>query len=155
MTTTMTIDDLIYEHSTGDPDLTAAAVMDALRVPKRWRVLFWPLLRDECRRLHRSTVRAIEQSSGATDHHGSDTHDPHVGGTGITRTEYLAQRFYTGTEYVTWGSATVQDHQDRIDYLSKLRGGITDTIGRHAEAIELLESADVSCLDKLDKAVPV
>ena len=57
------ISDLITEHQTGDPDETAAAIMDALKVPAKWRTLFYGLLRDECRRTLRGHVRGLERGS--------------------------------------------------------------------------------------------
>lgn len=50
----------------------------------------------------------------------------------------------------TWGAATVEQHQMRIAMLQKQIDGLTDTQRRHEEAIKLIESAGVKCLNDLD-----
>jgi hypothetical protein len=51
---------------------------------------------------------------------------------------------------ITWGAATVDQHRQRIAMLEKLRDGLTQTITRHEQAISLIESAGVACLNDLD-----
>lgn len=51
---------------------------------------------------------------------------------------------------VTWGQATIEQHQRRVMYLQKLRDGIDRTIEQHQAAIALLESSAASCLDDLE-----
>jgi len=140
---------LIKKHDNGDPDDTTKAVMDSLKVPPKWRLLFWPLLRDECRRSCRDSVRDAEIA--ATGHASGDTQVNPAGGG--DRTDYLSERFYNGSKYVTWGEATVQDHRDRIAFLATLRNGIQSTIDRHSAAIETLEAAKATCLDALSESV--
>ncbi len=139
------LNELIDQMSNGDPDETASAVFDALGCPQKWRDMFGPLVRNECRRSIRSDVRAHENSP--SDHGTSDTQERRVAG-GINRAEYLADRFCIGRgKHVVWGEATVQDHRDRIAFLASLRNGIDNTIARHAEAIDIIEAAGVSCLN--------
>ena len=141
------ISEIIDQHQTGDPDETAAAVMDALEVPAKWRDLFYGLLRDECRRTLRGHVRGLERGNPGHREHG--TH-PRVAGVAATpaatRDAYLNARFYTGTKYVTWGEATIEQHLERIAYLSKLQSGISDTIARHQHAVDVLVAAGADCL---------
>lgn len=54
-----------------------------------------------------------------------------------------------GSGGVTWGQATVAEHQQRIAFLAKLRDGIDQTIERHREAIALLSESGAACLDDL------
>ena len=68
------------------------------------------------------------------------------------RRRALAVAFFNGKDFVEWGAATVQDHEGRIAYLSRRRDGITATIARHREAIEMIESAGVTCLNDLEPA---
>lgn len=51
-----------------------------------------------------------------------------------------------------WGAATIAEHEQRIAMLRKIRGGIDETIRRHEEAIRLIQSAGVSCLDEIGEA---
>ena len=144
---------LIDEHQTGDPDETCKAVMDATGIAKKHRDLFWPLLRDECRRLARTAVRDAERgdindSHPDPGHTPGDTHSA-LAGVGV-RADFLNKRIYTGNgNYVLWGEATVEDHQSRVAYLASLRNGIDDTIQLHVEAMELIEAAGVTCLNDL------
>lgn len=141
---------LIREHNTGEPDSTVAAVFDAINLPTKWRAIFHQVTRDECRRLQRATVRAAEWASD--DQTPNDTQCPPVVA-GSSRSDYLAERFYTGSRYVTWGEATVEDHQARIVYLETLVAGTRRTIDRHREAVASITEAGVACLDQLAKAV--
>lgn len=134
---------LIDQHATGDPDATAAAVFDALRCPDKWRELFYGVVRDECRRRYRSTVREFE---------GQSMTDAPSGIASGSRTAYLAERFYNGTKYVEWGTATVEDHLNRITYLTMLRGGIDVTIARHEQAVAEITAAGVACLAEIEVA---
>ena len=57
-------------------------------------------------------------------------------------------------ESALWGSATVEQHRQRIAMLSKIRDGIDSTIRRHTQAIEIIEDAGVTCLNEVgDRAV--
>lgn len=140
----------IDANQTGDPDTTTDAVFDALGVPAKWRSVFGQVVRDECRRTMRAYVRDLENHPA--DHNGPDTHAPVVGGVD-SRSSYLSQRFYNGTEYVTWGAATVADHQGRIDFQTMLKNGINVDIERHREAIALIVEAGRTCLADLDMGV--
>lgn len=54
---------------------------------------------------------------------------------------------------VTWGDATIEQHEQRIAFLSIQRDGITRTIDQHREAIRAIQAAGTSCLNDLqDKA---
>lgn len=131
-----------YEQDT--PDATADAVFDAVGCPQKWRDLFGPVVRDECRRLYRGAVRSAE--SHPDGHTCGDTQAATAVGV-TTRTDYLAQRFATGDgRYVTWAEATVDDHRSRIAMLATLRNGIDATIERHVDAIATITAAGARCL---------
>jgi hypothetical protein len=49
---------------------------------------------------------------------------------------------------VAWGKATIKEHQMRIEMLKKQRDGIDETIRFHEKAIEIIESANATCLDE-------
>lgn len=50
---------------------------------------------------------------------------------------------------VTWGKATIEQHEQRIAVLEKIRDGIDDTISRHREAISILQKAKAKCLEEI------
>lgn len=50
---------------------------------------------------------------------------------------------------VEWGAATVEQHEQRIAMLTKLRDGLDATITFHRDAIALLKVAGVRCLNDL------
>lgn len=67
--------------------------------------------------------------------------------------DVFAEKFSLGKGLdVEWGKATVDQHRMRIAMLMKLRDGINQTIDRHERAIEIIESAGVTCLDEVARA---
>lgn len=143
-----TLHELIRDHEQDSPEDTAAAVCAAVSLPAKWRDLFFDLLRDECRRNMRQDTRRAEAISAAGGHGSHDPHGSTAPGPEIDRDDYLSHRFYNGDRYVLWGDATVDDHRGRIDFLSKLRNGIDETIERHQEAIDLLVATGARCLNE-------
>jgi len=140
----MTINKLhetIDAYQSGDPDVTAAAVFDALNVPTKWANLFYGVVRDECRRRSRSFVRDLE-----TGHGDDETHIAHAGSG--SRASLYGAGFYHGDGYATWGEATIEQHQGRIIFQSALRDGINADIARHLEAIKAIQSTPgATCLN--------
>lgn len=53
---------------------------------------------------------------------------------------------------VTWGQATIEDHERRIEKLLTLAGGIYRTVERHRNCIEILRSAGATCLAEVEVA---
>lgn len=61
--------------------------------------------------------------------------------------ELLASPFAVGDgRIVTWGSATVADHEARAEMLSKMAAGTLETAAMHARAIEHIRTAGVETL---------
>jgi len=48
---------------------------------------------------------------------------------------------------VKWGAATIAQHQSRIEMLRKQARGINTTIGRHQDAIAMIEEEHATCLN--------
>lgn len=139
------LSDLIAENEQDDPGDTANAVFDALDVSPELRELFFPLLRDECRRHARIAARIAERSQPAdTGDARSEAHD------GGARAGWLTKRRYTGEHYVVLGEMTPDDHRARAAYLSTLAQGTLVTAGRHETWAEQIESAGATCLFDLD-----
>lgn len=64
--------------------------------------------------------------------------------------ELLSTEFAIGNgQRVTWGTATRDQHQLRIEMLLKNASANADAAARHAKAIELLESSGAQCLAKV------
>lgn len=53
-----------------------------------------------------------------------------------------------GTE-VTWGTATIEQHKQRIEMLTKNAAGIVETASRHTAAVRMIEEAGATCLADL------
>lgn len=51
---------------------------------------------------------------------------------------------------VTWGSATIEQHAFRIQYLAAKANGINMTIGRHQAVIDLIRSQSKTSLSECD-----
>lgn len=53
---------------------------------------------------------------------------------------------------VTWGQATIEQHQTRIDLLSKNAKGNIEAASRHKAAIELIKQSGSTCLQEVKNA---
>ena len=143
---TLGLYELIVANEHDDPSDTAAAVLDAITTLKQAKSLLFCLVHNECRRTARAATRTIESSPDG--HSASGIHpESAVGGT--TRDDFLAARFYNGDRYVSWGDATVADHEGRVAFQGTLRSGIDADIERHLEAIADIEAAGVTCLAEI------
>jgi hypothetical protein len=170
----MTIYDLLDECSTGDPDADAVAVLARVKMPQASRDLLLPLVRQACRHHQRQAALALEADAardigrmaaeaarGASsfapvpaapslpaggDHSPSGTHRANV----AARREWLDSRFYNGSRYVTWRSATVADHEGRVALLDRLIAGTEKTRARHLLAVQTIREAGVTCLGEID-----
>lgn len=49
----------------------------------------------------------------------------------------------------TWGQASVEQHEQRLAMLLKLRAGLDKTIERHQEAIRILRMTGAPCLEEV------
>jgi hypothetical protein len=68
-----------------------------------------------------------------------------------TTAELLGTIFALGDgRRVTWGSATVADHQQRLDMLLQNATGIAETAALHRKAITMLTAAGAACLSQLN-----
>lgn len=52
---------------------------------------------------------------------------------------------------VSWGLATVDEHRERIAYLSKLRDGYNVTIRKHEDVIALILAHGVTCWAEVEE----
>jgi hypothetical protein len=137
--------ELIDEYRCDDPGDTTAAIFDAIRLPERYRSLFFAVVRDECRRMARSAT--VANLNGTTDDQAlSASHETYV----VGRAAWLSERIYCGGKrgYVTVGEMTVDDHLARIQFQQSLVNGISRDIERHQEWIAQIEATpNAVCLD--------
>ena len=67
----------------------------------------------------------------------------------------LSESFALGDRLrVTWGAATIEQHQQRIALLRGMVQGLTQTIDRHELAIKRLQTIGVPCLNALLDLAP-
>jgi hypothetical protein len=67
-----------------------------------------------------------------------------------TTRELLGTLFALGDGIeTTWGAATVDQHEQRIEMLTKNAAGLTETAARHQAAVRMIKDAGVSCLADL------
>lgn len=135
---------------TGDPATTADKITDDLDLSLRAREYLWPLIANECERIERERVRSVEAESW-----GKVRRNGRPASVLTDRAKLFTETFPLGDgTRVSWGDASADDHRKRIAMLERLHNGIAATIGRHAEAVELIESAGVRCLNELPVGAP-
>lgn len=150
-----TLHELIETHRTDDPYDTTIAIFDAIKLPERWRSLFFSVVRDECRRTSRSL--AVAAMSGKADSSTiTDTTDDHSahdtqGQSVVGRVGFLAENVYCGAQYgyIKLGEMTVEHHEARIAFQSSLCNGIERDIERHRTWIDQITEAGATCLNDL------
>jgi len=131
--------ELCAELWDGDDDTTAAAIAARLHVSNRAAEVLNPALARIVAEWARCNVRRVERRAFGRNP-GADSV--------AARAELMLEVFPLGDgRLVSWGSATVDDHRQRIELLDKLRSGLSATIGRHETAIALLAETGAINLD--------
>ena len=123
----------------------AEAALDDLRLHgQRTRRLLAPILAEALLIRRRSQTRSIERTvpldSLADRSRVAD------------RRRLLDEHFTVGDRYVSWGDATIADHEARIAYLRRYIAGLNDTIERHYQAITMIRAAGATCLNEIEPA---
>ena len=132
-----------YAEQTDDVVQIASAICTQLRLTPMQRSILWGIILDACRNMERSRVRRVEQV--ASPQRAGRQVDPTA-----ERAQLMEQTFSLGDgRRVLWGEATIADHEARIDFLSKKRDGLDDTIQRHRGVVEQLRATGASCLNEL------
>lgn len=121
------------------PELTVDAVVADKAIPKEWATFFRPLMLTEAAVLIRHRVHEAEAAIPTKK--GTPV-DPTA-----ARKHWLTEGFMLGDgRRVTWGEATVADHEQRVAMLRDIRDGLSVTINRHAWAIDRITDAKVQRL---------
>lgn len=131
-----------YPHE--DPEVLAERALLKLR-----KVQIIPLVAEHLARLqrliaHENEVRAFTEvfrrNRGAVAM-------PMIVPTNDLFRDLFLQRFSVGDgREVTWGDATVEDHEARIAFLELQARGLMDTVERHRASIALITAAGATCL---------
>lgn len=129
----------------------AAAVSAALLDDDDLAAILFELVLERVKGVRRAEVRSIEHQLGRpllARHKNKAPMAKLVDAS--ERPRLLSQYFDVGDgSSVTWGSATPDQHRLRIGMLTKTRDGITASINLHRDALALIESAGVACLNDL------
>ena len=142
----MTVERLrdLYEPYLSEHD-AAVAALKALKVREPALSLLLPLVIRDVEWQRRMDVRAVEAA-----HPRGKRDSAEAASSPMLRAALLLRVFAVGDgRLVRWGEATVDDHQLRIDFLTRQIIGTQETIGRHADSIVLITSHDVKCLDEV------
>lgn len=140
-----TLRDLIREV---DTDRTAEEVELARRVLATLTGsgqldLLLPILADEIRRVRRHRTARIERATIGGQGEGAEG--------GWLR--LLPEGFVLPDgRWVTWGEATVEDHEARIGWLSGQIEALGQDVDRHQQAIKVIREHGVSCLAEVEAA---
>lgn len=142
------------------PETVSAKVIQALSLKTKQQLLdiLYPLIDDEVRGRLRIRVRILERVA--------DGGQPPSGAAGVgvstnvmqAKKDLLHERFYSPVQngYVTWGDATVEDHESYADMLRGQIDALSDNIERHDDAVALIKKAGALCLFDLgDKALAI
>jgi hypothetical protein len=138
-----------HAHPQDEPHTIAARILDSLT-----RDDLIALLAQEIEGQQRTRVLNIER----TEFTFAPTERPTVGH--FTQNvdplgRLRGERFALGNgNTVTWEHATIDQHQERISMLDRMREGIARTIDRHQTAVDMIRKAGVTCLADLDKPQP-
>jgi hypothetical protein len=138
--------DLIREADTdrtvADADL-ARRLLDALM--QRGQVgLLVTILTDEVRRVRRFQVARVERQT-----FGAQGGEPAEGGW----LRLLPESFVLPDgRMVTWGQATVEDHEARIGWLRGQMDALGQDVDRHQQAVKLIREHGATCLAEIEGA---
>lgn len=141
-----TLRDLIREvdtdRSVEEMEL-ARAVSETLSGSGRLHLLL-PILADEIRRVRRAHVLRVERATFRK------AGEPAEGGWLRLLPEGFANP-RTG-RWVTWGQATVEDHEARIGWLTGQMEALGQDVDRHQQAIKIIREHGVTCLAEVEAA---
>lgn len=152
----MSISEEVRRAIEANPDGNAEEVARAVFARMTKQELF-PVLLDYVATAQRNVVRGVEYQAFQSQYAAAMKAAPSVAEVAAARLEdfrsLYAQTIALGDgSRVTWGRATVQDHELRLAMLLRLRAGLDKTIERHREAIAILRETGASCLEEVNVA---
>jgi hypothetical protein len=147
-----TINQLIAEVAEEHPHLGAEGVADIV-AKRATKAQTRPLIAAEVEHTLRTITREAEQEAFASMCKRSHRDSEPVERTPMPEAfrRLFPRSFAVGDgNHVAWGKATVEQHEERVAFLSRQRDGINSTIERHSRAADILRSTGAACLDELD-----
>lgn len=151
----------IYEHIATNLDKTPKASTETiaytierdLNLNKTQRDVLHPLIAQAIDTWKRTNARRLEKAAFKRPAGGSHRNeiglDPIDGDKARHKLAHETVVLWRGGPRVPWGQMTVEQHDQRIEYLKTIRGGIDHSIDRHVRAVELITAAGVTCLNEL------
>lgn len=144
----------LEKYPQNDNDTIAVDVLNELRVARKAAEVLVPLVAAAVGNQRRAVTRGLERHA-FTGERGEKLplELPHDGRMDpITARRWLIEHTFALKDgrRVLWGEATVQDHEERISLIDGQIVGLRATIKRHAEAIDLIREAGVSCLNEIE-----
>jgi hypothetical protein len=146
-----------FAHQAGP--VVAHHVLTAVGVTKEQAAVLFPLVLDAVEHHRRLLARAKEDTAfgpgprPAPEGRGvkvtAGGYEPDVAKLRVLLNETF--RLGDGSDPVTWGLATKDQHNQRIAMLNKQAAGIFKTADRHRLAVCLMEQAGVDCLAEFFK----
>lgn len=138
---------LVQDKPDGDPEMLARQLLK-----KHQGASLVTLIVREIALVQRSMVRDTEKSTFASAfRNGGGADVPEVDMSIFKRLFEKAFSLGDGT-VVSWGDATLEQHQMRIAMLVKQREGLDDTIERHRRAVQIITQAGVTRLNEIKLA---
>jgi len=149
----MTLKQLIHEALEGTPDGDPHVIARSIRrrVPTE-DIL--NLIAREVEWTQRGLARLVEQEGMASFRSRfSGQPLPPMPGVDPSLRALFRSSFHLGDgSSVSWGDATVEQHEQRIAFLEKQLDGISRTVTKHREAIKVINEAGAMCLNDLGEA---
>jgi hypothetical protein len=148
-----TLDQLRRDTQPPSADALVDDYFELIGLPAKWRAMMAPFVRAAAVGLMRNAVRHIERRAplpGTPGISGAKQSKTKKASPAIERRSELAESFYNGSKWITWGEATIDDHQGRVDYQTSKRNGLDEDIQRHLDAIAMIKKARVTCLNDLE-----
>jgi len=149
-----TLDQIIARLAVNeDEEATAQAVMRYLKVPTASALVLAPAVRLYIATQWRATARRTEHESTRRRPPGGPSFRPIADGPVERPRLDLTERFLNttfavarGGRRVTWGTATREDHRERIESMNKQIVGCESTRARHEAALAMLEATGAATL---------
>lgn len=135
---------VVQDRPDGDPELLARTLLK-----KYQGASLVSLVAREISLVQRSMVRDTEKSTfSSLFKNGGGANVAEIDVSIFKRLFEKAFSLGDGTT-VSWGEATLEQHQMRIAMLTKQREGLDDTIERHRRAVEIITQSGVSRLNEV------
>jgi hypothetical protein len=153
------VQSILKDAPTIDTSVAVDKLLSSLELPENMKMYFRPavssyvpIVRATCRNVAENKVFAPDKPSGREKYEMKEQaadlirNDPRD-----VRLMLLTQSFSVpGKGLVTWGDATIEDHQAHIQMMGERISGIELTISRHKKAVDILTKKNATSLSMVD-----